>query len=122
MTYTKSNVLWQALTLWLVNWRLAVRRGGPVEQVCNRKETTWYENHAVRFWDAVQSKWRIEPGIGSRSDALGRLWRYGFQEGASFGTPWLQEEGMRQEEVPSLRICLSCYLSNLQQTVNPFRE
>ena len=26
---------------------VAVRRGTPVEQVCNRKETMWYENHAV---------------------------------------------------------------------------
>ena len=42
-------VLWQAVTLWLVNRGMAVRRGRPVEQVCNRKETTWYENNTVRF-------------------------------------------------------------------------
>ena len=50
------------------------------------------------------------------------VWQYGLQEGASVGTPWLQEEDMEQEEVPSLSIFLSIYLSNLQQTVCPFRE
>ena len=35
---------------------------------------------------------------------------------------WLQEEDIGQEEVPFLSICLSIYLSNLQQTVSPFRE
>ena len=36
---------------------------------------------------------------------------YGLQGGASVGTPWLSEEGMGEEEVPSLSICLSIYLS-----------
>ena len=53
---------------------------------------------------------------------LWRLWQYGLQGGASADTPWLQEEDMGQEEVPSLSICLSIYLSNLQLTVCPFRE
>ena len=51
------RVLWQAVTLWLVNREIAMRQGRPVEQVCDRKETTWYENHAVRF---RQSPVRIE--------------------------------------------------------------
>ena len=50
------RVLWQAVTFWYVNRRMAVRRGRPVEQVCNWKETTWYENHAVRFRKSVQSE------------------------------------------------------------------
>ena len=49
-------------TLWLVNGGMAVRRGRPVQQVCNRKETRWYENHAVRFRQSVQSESRVEPG------------------------------------------------------------
>ena len=64
------RVLWQAVTLWLIKRGLTVRRGWPVEQVCNRKETTWYENHTVRFRQSVQSESRVEPGILSRSEAL----------------------------------------------------
>ena len=110
-------VLWQAVKSWLVNWGMAVRWGKPVKHVCNRKETMWYENHAVRF---RQSESRIEPRIRNQSEALGHLWLYGLQGGASNGTTWLQEEDMGQEEVPSLSICLSIYL--LQQTVCPCRE
>ena len=62
-------VLWQAVTLWLVN-RRAVRQSRPVEQVCNRKETTWYENHVVSFRQSVQSKSKIEPGIRNQSEVL----------------------------------------------------
>ena len=47
-----------------------MRRGKPVEQACNREETTWYENHVVRFRQSVQSESRVEPGIRSRSEAL----------------------------------------------------
>ena len=61
--------------------------GRPVEPVCNRKGTTWYENHVVRVWQSVQSESRVEPWIRSQSEALGRLWRYGLQGGASVGTP-----------------------------------
>ena len=39
------------------------------------------------------------------------LMRLSLQWGASVGTPWLPEEDMKQEEVPSLSICLSIYLS-----------
>ena len=42
----------------------------PVEQVCNRKETALYENHASRFRQSVPSESRVKPGIGSRSEAL----------------------------------------------------
>ena len=44
--------------------------GWPVEQVCNRKETTWYENHVVIFRQSVQPESRVEPEIRSRSEAL----------------------------------------------------
>ena len=47
---------------------MAVRRGRLVEQMCNRKETTWFENHAVRLGHLVQSESRVESGIGSRSE------------------------------------------------------
>ena len=62
------RALWQAVTLWLVNRGMAVRRGWPVEQVCNRKVTTCYENHAVSFKQSVQSESRVEPGIRNRSE------------------------------------------------------
>ena len=47
------RVLWQAVTLWLVNWGMVMRRSRPVEQVCNRKES----------WESG-----VEPGIGCRSE------------------------------------------------------
>ena len=53
--------------MWLVK---AMRRGRPVEEECNRKDTTWYENHAVRFRQSVQSESRVKPWIRSRSEAL----------------------------------------------------
>ena len=65
------------VTLWLVNGGMALLRGRLVEQVCIKKETTWDENHAVRF--RVQSESRVEAGIHSRSEASGRLWRHGLQ-------------------------------------------
>ena len=104
------SVLWQTVMLWLVNRGIVVHQQ-CVEQVSNRKETTWYENHAVRFRQSAQSESRVELEICSRSEVWGHLWRYGLQEGASVGTHWLQEEDIGQEEVPSLSICLSIYLS-----------
>ena len=47
---------WQAITLWLVNKGIAARRGSQVQQVCNRKETTWYENHAVRIRQSAENQ------------------------------------------------------------------
>ena len=80
------RVLWRAVT-WLVNREMAVSRGRPVDQVFKRKETTWYENHAVRLRQWVQSESTDKPGMLSRSEALGRLWRCGLQGGASVGRP-----------------------------------
>ena len=72
-------MLWQAVTLWLVNRGMAVRRGWLVEQVCDRKETKWYENHAVRFRQSVQrikSRARdTQPIRGVRSSLTIRLAR-----------------------------------------------
>ena len=62
-------MLWQAVTLWLVNRGLAVRRGRPVEKVYNRQEATWYENHAFRLRQSDQSESRVEPVICNRSEA-----------------------------------------------------
>ena len=115
------HVLWQAVTFVLENRLMIVRRDRPVEQVCNQKETTWYENYAVSFRQSVQSE-SSRAGICSRSEALGRLWRYALQGGANVGIPWLQEEDMGQEEVPSLSICLSIYLLNLKQTAHLFEN
>ena len=81
----RPHVFGQTVTLWLVNRGMAVHQGKPVEQVCNRKETTWYENHAVSF--RVQSESRVKPGICSQSEVLGHLWQYGLQGGSSTGTP-----------------------------------
>ena len=116
------RVLWQAVTLWLVNRGMAMRRSRPVEQVCNRKGTTWYENYAVRF---RQNRVRIESrardtqpirGVSVVSDDTA------YKGVQKLAPPWLQEIDMGQEEVPYLSICLSIYLSNSQQTGYPFRE
>ena len=50
------RVLWQAVTLWLVNREMAVLRSRPIVQRYNRKGSTWYENHAVKFWDNQSSQ------------------------------------------------------------------
>ena len=81
------RVLWQAVTLWLVNREMAVCRGRLVEQVYNRKETTWYENHVVRF--RVQSEPRVKPGIRSRSEASLTI---RLARGCKRWHPWPQEE------------------------------
>ena len=78
--------------MFLCAWDIHTKMTENIQQVCNRKETTWYENHAVR--QSIQSESRAEPGIRSWSEALGRLWRYGLQGGASIGTHWLQDEDM----------------------------
>ena len=88
------RVLWQAVTLWLVNRGMSVCRSRTVEQVCNRKSS---------------QNW-VEPGIHSRSEALGHLWRYSLQGGASVGTPWLQEEDMGARR-SSLSEYISLHLS-----------
>ena len=51
-----------------------------------------------------------------------RLWRYGLPEGASFGTPWLLEENIRQEEAPYLCICPSIHLSTNNKLWAPFKN
>ena len=58
--------------------------------------------HGVTFWlvnrgmagrsDLESSQKRVERGICNRSEAQGRLWRYGLQGSTSVGTSWLQEE------------------------------
>ena len=65
------------------------------------------------YLDNLSSLNRVEPGIRSRYDLKG---------GANVGTPGLQVEDMGQGEAPSLSLCLSIYLSNLQHIVFPFRE
>ena len=66
------RVLWQAVTLWLVNRGVAVHQSRPVEQVRNRKGTTWDENHAVR----IESRARdTQPIRGVRSSLTIRLSR-----------------------------------------------
>ena len=79
------RVLWQAVTLWLVNRGMAVHRGRPVEQLCNRKETTWYENHAVWFRQSSQNR-ASSQGYAADQGRLCRLWRYGLQGSASVGS------------------------------------
>ena len=81
-----------------------------------------YENHAVRFRQSAQSESRVEPGIHSRSEAIGRLWRYGLQGGASVGTPWFQEEDMEQEEVPSQSMSLRIALKTYNKLCAPFEN
>ena len=108
------RVLWQAVTLWLVNRGMAVHRGRSVEQVCNRKETTSYENHVVRFRQSGQSESRVEQGKRSRSEALVLLWRYGMQGGASIGTPGSKNKIRGKKKSP-----LYVYVSpSISQTYN----
>ena len=49
-----------------------------------------------------QASQNRESSQGYAAEALGRLRRYGLQEGASVGTPWLQQEDMGQEVSPSI--------------------
>ena len=48
---------------------MALRRGRPVEQVCNRKETTWYENHVVRVSESNQN-WESSQGYTANQRRL----------------------------------------------------
>ena len=66
------------------------------------------DNLAVRFRQRQRIGCRVRDTQPIRR--LGHLWRYGLHGGTSVGTPWLAEEDMGQEEVPSLSICLSIYL------------
>ena len=68
------RVLWQAVMLWLVKRGIAVRRGRPVEQVCNRDMRTTRSdlNSAVR----IESRaWDTQPIRGVRSSLTIRLAR-----------------------------------------------
>ena len=80
------RVLWQAV-MWLVNRGMTVRRGMPVGQVCNRKETTWYENHTVRFRQSVQQNRESSQGQAAHQRCFGRLWRYGLQGDENVAPP-----------------------------------
>ena len=112
------HMLWQAVTLWLVHKEMAVCLGKPVKQVRNWKETTWYENHAVRFRQSVQSESR-----GTRDMQLIRSVSDLSDDTAWKGVQALTPAGSRTKIWGKyLSICLSIYLSNLQQTVCPFRE
>ena len=83
---------------------MAERRSRLVEQVCNRKETRWYENHVIRFRQSVQSESRVEPGIRSRSEALVSSLTIRLARGCKRWHPWPQEEDMGQEETTFLSI------------------
>ena len=116
------RVLWQAVMLWLVNRGMAMRRGRPVEQVCNRTGTTWYENHTVKF---RQSQVRIESrardtqqiiNVSAVSDVTACK---GVQSLAPLA-PWRRYGERRRPLSEYMSLHLS--LSNLQQTVSPFRE
>ena len=103
--------LWQAATLWLVNRRMTVHRGWPVEQVCNRKETTWYENNAVRFRQSGSQNRDSSQGYAK---VLGCLWRYGLQWGPSIRTPGSRNKIWGKKKSP-----LWVYVSpSISQTYN----
>ena len=109
-------VLWQAVTLWLVKKGVAVFQGRSVELVCNRKKTTWYENHAVRFRLWVQSESRVEPGIRNRSEALVSSLTIQFARGCKRWHPLSQGRRYEEEEFP-LSEYMSLHLS-LKITTN----
>ena len=80
-----AHVLWQAVTLWLVNRGTQCARKVRLNRfVTGRKPR---DNHVVRF--------RQRQRIGSRARdmqpirGLGRLWRYSLHVVASVGTSWL---------------------------------
>ena len=114
------HMLWQAVTLWLVNRGVAVRRGRPVKQVCNRKGTTWYENYAIRFRQWFQSGSRIEPGIRRRLEALGRLWRYCLQGVQALAPPSSRKKIWGKKKSP-LRVYVSPSISQTYNSVLPSR-
>ena len=72
------SVLWQAVTSWLVNREMALRRGSQVQQVRNLMKTTWYENNAVSFRERqrIESRARdTQPIRGVRLSLTIRLAR-----------------------------------------------
>ena len=107
-----SRVLWQAVTLWLVNrgWQ-CVRADRSSSYVTGRVP---HDMRTTRSDLDKQAKKNRESNLGFAAEhrRLRRLWRYGLQRGASVSTHWLPEEDMGQE-VPTLIICPSIYLSNL---------
>ena len=104
------RVLWQAVTLWLANSGMAVRLGRPVEQVCNRKETTWYENHVLRFRQSGSQNRESSQGYAADRRRLRRLWRYGLQVGANVGTPGSRKKIWDKKKSP-LWVCVSPSIS-----------
>ena len=80
-----------------------------VQQMCNRKETTWSDLDRVQ---RIAVKW------GTRSWSEASL--TSLQGGASVGAPWLQEEDMGRRSPLSLCICLSIYLSTNNKRWAPF--
>ena len=106
------RVLWQAVTLWWVNRDMTAPQGSREQQVCNRKETTWWEPRS-QIWDKVQ-RIVVERGTHSRSEAsLTTL-----QGGTSVGTPWLLEEDMGRRS--PLSDYISLHLSLLSTNRGPF--
>ena len=92
------RVIWQAVTLWLVNRGIVVCRGRSVEQVYYRKKTTWYENYVVSLGMSVQSESSrtrdTQPIRGVRLPLTIRLSRrrkrcYPLAPGRRFGTRWI---------------------------------
>ena len=65
-------VLWQGVMAWLVNREMAVLQGRLVKQVCNWKETVWYENHMVRIESQARD---TQPIRGVRSSLMIQLAR-----------------------------------------------
>ena len=111
------SVLWQPVTLWLVKRWMAERRDSQVQQVCNRMETTsriGTRSDLERVQRIRNRAGDTRPIRGVRSSLTIRL--------AIAGTRWLLEEDMWQDEVLSLSICLSIYLSNLQKLGVPFEN
>ena len=67
---------------------MTARQVTYVKQVCNRKETTWWEPRS-QLLDRVQSI-AVKPGTRSWSEVSLTI----LQGGASVSTPWLLEEDM----------------------------
>ena len=100
------RVLWQAVTLWLVNSGMAVHWGRLGEQVCNQKEITWYENHTVRFRQSpvrIRSQARDMQLIRGISDVSDDMACKGVQELAPTGSRkkiWVKKKSSLWVYVP----------------------
>ena len=97
---------------------MAERQGSQVQQVCNQKETTWYENHVVRFKlrQRIQSRVRDKQqirGVSDVSDDTASKWMQALALPGSRKKLWDKKKSLLWKYV---------YLSNNNKLWAPFEN